>query len=80
VIEPFSTASRPALGSTQPPIEWAPRTVSPGVTRQGCEVDHSRPFGAEIKNDAAISPFPICLHDVVLIKQRENFTFLPLLA
>jgi hypothetical protein len=58
MIDPFSTVSRPALGFTQPPIECTPGTVSPGVMRQGREVDHSPPFDAEIKNDGAISPFP----------------------
>jgi hypothetical protein len=27
----FSAASRPALGPTQPPIQWVPRALSPGV-------------------------------------------------
>jgi hypothetical protein len=27
---PFLTASRPALGSTQPPIPWVPGAISPG--------------------------------------------------
>jgi hypothetical protein len=29
----FSTASRPALGLTQPPIQWVPGASSPGVKR-----------------------------------------------
>jgi hypothetical protein len=33
----FSTASRPDLGPTQPPIQWEPRALSRGVKRQGCE-------------------------------------------
>jgi hypothetical protein len=31
----FSKSSRPALGSTQPPIQWVPRGLSPGVKRSG---------------------------------------------
>jgi hypothetical protein len=45
----FSKLSRPALGSTQPPIQWVPGTLSPGVKRQGREGDHSLPANAEVK-------------------------------
>jgi hypothetical protein len=38
------TSSRPALGSTQPPIQWVP-----GVKRQEREADHSPPASAEVK-------------------------------
>jgi hypothetical protein len=44
----FSTASRPSLGPTQPPLEWVPGALSQGVKRQGHEADHShvlRTFG-----------------------------------
>jgi hypothetical protein len=37
----FSTLARPALGSTRPPIQWAPWALSPGVKRQG----HEAPVG-----------------------------------
>jgi hypothetical protein len=40
----------------QPPIEWAPASVSPGVKRR--ESDHSPPSSAEFKNGGAISPLP----------------------
>jgi hypothetical protein len=43
----FTTASRPALGLTQPPIKWVPGTLSLAVKRPGREADHSRPFSAE---------------------------------
>jgi hypothetical protein len=45
----FSKSSRPVLGSTQPPIQWIPETLSPGVKRQGREADHSPPASAEVK-------------------------------
>jgi hypothetical protein len=38
------TSSRPALGSTQPPIQW-----EWGVKRPGHEADHSPPANAEVK-------------------------------
>jgi hypothetical protein len=40
----FNTASRPALGPTQPPIQWVPGVLFLGVSRPGCEADHSLPF------------------------------------
>jgi hypothetical protein len=40
--------SRPALGPTQPPIQWVSRDLSPGVRRPGRETDHS-PTSAEVK-------------------------------
>jgi hypothetical protein len=37
----FTTASRPVLGPTQPPIQWVPRALSLAVKRPGRETDHS---------------------------------------
>jgi hypothetical protein len=45
----FSTSSRPALGSTQPPIQWLPGALSLGVKRPGRGADHSPPTSAEVK-------------------------------
>jgi hypothetical protein len=45
----FSTSSRPALGPTQPPVQWAPGALSPDVKRPGRETDHSPPTSAEVK-------------------------------
>jgi hypothetical protein len=45
----FSTSSRPALGPTQPPIQWVAGALSPGVKRPRCEADHSPPTSAEVK-------------------------------
>jgi hypothetical protein len=47
----FSTSSRPVLGSTQPPIQWVPGALSPGVKRSGREADHSPPTSAEVKEN-----------------------------
>jgi hypothetical protein len=54
----FSTASRPAVGSTQSPIQWVPKVLSSRVKRQGSETDHSPPSSAEVKNDGSILSLP----------------------
>jgi hypothetical protein len=43
------TASRTALGPTQPPIQWVLGALSLEVKRPGCEADHSSPSSAEVK-------------------------------
>jgi hypothetical protein len=45
----FSKSPRPALGSTQPPIQWVAGVHSLGVKRSGNEADHSPPPSAEVK-------------------------------
>jgi hypothetical protein len=45
----FTTASRMALGLTQPPIQWVPGAFSMGVNRPGREVDHSSLSSTEVK-------------------------------
>jgi hypothetical protein len=45
----FSTSSKPALRSTQPPIQWVPGALLPGVKRQGRDADHSPPASAQVK-------------------------------
>jgi hypothetical protein len=46
----FTTASRPVLRPTQPPIQWVPGAISLGVKRPGHEADHSHPSNAEVNN------------------------------
>jgi hypothetical protein len=60
----FSLSSRPAVGSTQPPIQWVR-----GVKRPGREADHSPPTSAEVKKNVDLyihPPPPIRLHCIVL--------------
>jgi hypothetical protein len=45
----FTTASRTALGPTQPPIQCVPGALSLGVKQPGREADHSPPSNAEVK-------------------------------
>jgi hypothetical protein len=63
----FTTASRTALGPTQPPIQWVLKALSLGVKRPGREADHTPPSSGEIKNAwSYTSTLPIRLHGVVL--------------
>jgi hypothetical protein len=51
-IFPLASVSRPALGSTQPPVQWVPGVLSPGVkVRPGRDADHSPPSSAEVENE-----------------------------
>jgi hypothetical protein len=52
----LSATSRPALGPTQPPIQWVPGALSPAVKRQEREAYHSTPPSAEVKIGGAIPP------------------------
>jgi hypothetical protein len=61
-----STASRPALGPTQPRIQWVPGALSPEVKRPEREAYHSPPSSAEVKKVGAIPPLPHTFYGVVL--------------
>jgi hypothetical protein len=45
----FTTACIPALGPTQPPIQWVPEALSLGVKQSGREADHSPLSSAEVQ-------------------------------
>jgi hypothetical protein len=45
----FTTASRAALGPTQPLIKWLPGARSLGIKLPGREADHLPPSSAEVK-------------------------------
>jgi hypothetical protein len=45
----FSTSSRLALGSNQPPIQGVWGAIAPGVKLPGREDDYSPPASAEVK-------------------------------
>jgi hypothetical protein len=49
---------RPALRSTQPPIQWVPAVLPTGVKQPGCEADDSPPSSAEVKNAWSYSSTP----------------------
>jgi hypothetical protein len=49
----FSSPPRPDQlwgTSSQPPIQWVAKSLSPGLKRPGREADNSSPSSAEVKN------------------------------
>jgi hypothetical protein len=78
----FTTASRKALGPTQPPIQWVPGPLSVGIKRPEREADHSSPSSAEVKEWVELylhSPNTPSWRGAQL-KHRYNFTFYPYLS
>jgi hypothetical protein len=54
----FSTVSRSALGSTQPPVQWVSRVPSLGVKVTGREATNSPPYTAKFKNAWTYTSIP----------------------
>jgi hypothetical protein len=54
----ISIASRPALESTQPPIQWVPESLSSKLKWLGREADHSPPSSSDVRNGGAVTPLP----------------------
>jgi hypothetical protein len=52
-------SSTPALGPTQPPIQWAPGALSTGVKRTVLEADHSPQTSVKFKKTwvYTVTPF-----------------------
>jgi hypothetical protein len=53
------------MGTTQPPIQWVPGALSPGVKRQGREVDHTPSTSAEVEKTWIYTSTPPRLRGVV---------------
>jgi hypothetical protein len=75
----FTTASRQALGPTQPSTQWIPGALSLGVKRPGREADHLPPSSAEVKECVDLYLHsPIRLHGVMFSKKTGRTLPLPL--
>jgi hypothetical protein len=53
-----TTTSGLALGFTQPPIQWVPGALSPGVKRPEREAGNSPPSSAKVKNEWSYTSTP----------------------
>jgi hypothetical protein len=68
----FNTMSKPALGSTQPPIQWVPGALSLGVKQPGHEADHQLHLVLKAKNACSCtSTPPVCLHGAYRISMGK---------
>jgi len=54
----FTTASRPDLGLTQPPIQWVQGALSLGVKQPGREAGNQPPSSAKVKNEWSHTSLP----------------------
>jgi hypothetical protein len=68
----FSTASRPTLGPTQPPVQWVLED-SPRGKLKGREADHSPPSSTEVKKGGAISLLPQISTQTSSVQSRREF-------
>jgi hypothetical protein len=50
-IFPLASVSRPALRPTQPPVQWVPGVLSPGVKRGRGVTLTTHPHHAEVENE-----------------------------
>jgi hypothetical protein len=71
----FVTAPRPALGPTQPPIQWVPEALTLRVKWPGREADHSPPSNTEVKNAWSYTSAPPYFMAWYLFKHMDNFNF-----
>jgi len=72
---PLASVSRPVLVPTQPPVQWVPRLLSPGLKRGRDVTLTTHPSSDEVVNEyeICISSPPKRLHAVLW--DRFNFSF-----
>jgi hypothetical protein len=71
----FTTTSRPALGATQPPIQWVLETLSLVVKQLVCETDHSPlPHTSSCHGDLLSTGYIFMAWH--LVKHSNSFTLL----
>jgi hypothetical protein len=69
----FSKTCRPAMGPTQPSIQWTPGVLSPSKKkRTGREAGHSLPSGAGSRMRVGMATLPICLHSLCLYNKTHT--------
>jgi hypothetical protein len=73
----FSTASRPVLGPTQPPIQWVPGTLSPGVKRSGREAEIKSELQKDEQEQARINE---AIKDKFQAKNKYEVGYTPFLS
>jgi hypothetical protein len=54
----FTTGSRPALGLTQPSVQWVPAALFLGYSGRGVKLTTHLPLVPRSKNRGAIPPLP----------------------
>jgi hypothetical protein len=75
----FTSASRLAMGPTQPPIQWVPGAFSLGVKWPRHEANHSPPSSAKVNNACeAVIPCPKHTFMVWHSVKRKNHPILHL--
>jgi hypothetical protein len=60
-------------GSTQPPIQWVPGALSPGVKRPGREADQSLKARVEVKEMWIYASSPTYAFCCFILRTRVNF-------
>jgi hypothetical protein len=73
----FAAVFIPALGPTQPAIQWVLGALSLGEKRPGLEADHSPSSSAQVTNTwSYTATHPYVFMVCYLVKHGDNFNFM----